>query len=178
MPKGSNLIDLTGQRFVRLLVLSRHGSDQYKQARWLCKCDCGNEIIARSNHLRRGLVQSCKCLQKERASVANSTHNDSGTVEYNAYIRMKDRCNNPNNNNYRHYGARGIVVCERWLNSFENFLIDMGRRPIGRSLDRINFNGPYSPDNCRWATSSQQVKNKHGHTYDQSLCSALWSVML
>jgi len=160
---GRPAIDLVGRRFERLVVIARD-TNITRRPRWICRCDCGREKSIDGQELRRGKTRSCRCLQAELLPLANRKHGDvgtgSGTPEWNAWASMRKRCTNSRNRFYRHYGGRGITVCERW-NTYENFLVDMGRRPSPvHSLDRKDNNGNYEPDNCRWATKSEQAKNQ------------------
>lgn len=156
------LKDITGQRFNRLLVLKRVENIRTSAA-WLCKCDCGNEIVTTGVQLRSGHTKSCNCLQKETIGNKRRKHGRSGTRLYKVWKGMRERCNNPNNISYKNYGGRGIVVCERWQNSFDNFLEDMGERPATIdskfTIDRIDVNGNYEPGNCEWKTYIEQGKN-------------------
>lgn len=156
--------DLSGVRFTRLVAIERIQSLN-SRAMWRCRCDCGSETVVRGTALTTGNSRSCGCLVRDSMAAigrSNATHGQSGTVEYNSWSAMLDRCYDKKNNRYRLYGAHGVVVCNRWRNSFENFLADMGRRPTAKhSLDRWpNTNGNYEPTNCRWATASQQNKNR------------------
>ena len=165
MVAAANLENLI---FGRLTVSKRDGSIRSK-AVWLCLCVCGSEIRTTTDNLKSGKTKSCGCLQKEmqseRISIRNTVHghNKGGTgnqsPEWNSWSSMLKRCKNPNNRNYRHYGGRGIIVCPQW-SEFVNFLSDMGSRPKGKTLDRIDVNGNYEPSNCRWATLSEQQRNK------------------
>ena len=160
--------DLTGMRFGRWLVLRFASRDAGGRARWRCVCSCGAEKIVGGDNLTRGLSRSCGCLTRELTGQRSVTHGHAPSPsiskkvspEYRSWISMKTRCYNPASNRFYRYGGRGIIVCDRWLYSFENFLADMGPRPKGTTLDRFpNKNGNYEPGNCRWATVKQQ--NRH-----------------
>ena len=159
--------DLSGRTFGRLEVLSR-APNKGPKVRWICRCSCGKKREVAATSLTSGKSLSCGCLRKELLSADNNqtTHGMTGSPEYMSWWSMKQRCLNPNTINYRNYGGRGITICERWLNSLENFLVDMGRRPEGTSLDRHpNPNGNYEPGNCRWANRKQQGRNKSNSRY-------------
>lgn len=163
-------VDLTGAVFGKLLVLERQKSPELKHAasRWLCKCECGNTLTVRADSLRRG-QQSCGCYRSEETiekvrevGRQNKTHGKTLTSTYHSWMTMKARCSNPNSNRHSNYGGRGIKVCERWA-KFENFLEDMGERPDGMSLDRINSDGDYEPGNCKWSTQKEQQNNRRNN---------------
>jgi hypothetical protein len=164
-------LDLTNQRYGRLAVIEKTGQiNGDGRVVWRCRCDCGAEAAVSSAHLRNGGTQSCGCLQAESAvknGLTTLKHGEAGndkkrmSREYRAWLNMKERCYNPNNNRFKHYGGRGIRVCDRWLNSYPVFLADMGRRPSPQhSIDRVNNDGLYTPENCRWATVVEQRKNQ------------------
>lgn len=128
-----------------------------------CQCECGNRLWIRNDSigLEHRKTRSCGCYGRENSSIVNATHNQTKTITYKSWFSMKQRCYNSNNKSYKNYGARGIVVCDRWLHSFENFLKDMGERPsLKFSLDRVDSNGIYEPSNCKWSTMEEQQNNK------------------
>lgn len=170
--------DLTGQKFGRLLVIS-HGGWIKKKTFWKCLCDCGNEKLVYVSHLKSGSIKSCGCLCSELTTLKNYKHGLSDHLLYTTWLGMKSRCCNPCNKDYHSYGGRGIGVCSQWLNSFPQFVLDMGEKPKGMTLDRINTDKDYSPDNCRWATILEQGRNTRKNvniTYqNRTQCLSAWA---
>lgn len=157
-PAKLNRINLTGNRYGRLLIIDRGENKPGLHSRWNYICDCGNLGSAKSCHLLSGAIKSCGCM-------AGKTHGRSGgrqrkAPEYHSWQSAKQRCNNPNNVGFRWYGGRGIQMCSRWQNSFAAFYADMGPRPAGTTIDRIDSDGHYEPGNCRWATKAEQTVNQ------------------
>lgn len=164
-PRGSDELpsrkirDLRGQKFGRLEVLKFSHLDRKPYAHWLCRCECGTEKVIAGYLIKCGNTQSCGCLHREILATSNKSHGSSRDPEFKVWCSMRDRCRNPRNRYFKHYGGRGIAVCDEW-NSYERFIADMGRRPSSKhSIDRINNDGGYNKANCRWATQREQSLN-------------------
>lgn len=151
-------LELIGKSFGRLTVVGKAPS--HGRSHWECSCECGGLITVRGTHLTQGLISSCKCLRAELQSRRSITHGKSKTRIYRIWRDMINRCHYEGYPERHLYGGRGISVCQRWRDSFENFLADMNEPAAHLSIDRIDVNGNYEPDNCRWATALEQAANK------------------
>ena len=166
------LIDLTGQRFGRLTVIERAGKDYIGQAMWRCRCDCGNVTVVAGGNLRTGNTKSCGCYGHELTIGGYRSRTHGGTCDggkrtrlYRIWRAMKTRCYNLNAQNYKDYGGRGITICPEWLHdfvAFRDWALSHGYRD-DLSIDRIDNDKGYSPDNCRWATAKEQRANQRSN---------------
>lgn len=185
---NKNFIDLTGQKFGRLTVIKCVGNNKDKGHfyYWLCRCNCGNFKETRGTSLQNGATQSCGCLSREmleKGRQNRKTHGMSESPEFRIWLHLKDRCLNKNDKQYKNYGGRGIKVCKEWLNSFEVFYADMGKRPSKKhSIDRRNNDGNYCPENCWWVLPKVQSRNTRRNrmlTYKgETLCMIEWAERL
>lgn len=175
--------DLAGQRFGRLVALGFVGTDNGRKAKWLCKCDCGPFIVTLGESLTKGRTVSCGCFRREKTIEKNFRHGLSNSPEYITWNGIKARCENPNEAAYANYGGRGVRMCARWRHNFGKFLDDMGPKPGPEySIERIDNNGNYEPDNCKWATRQEQNDNsRHNHLVEfqgQTRTMSQWSRLI
>jgi hypothetical protein len=163
MPSG-HVIDIVGQRFGRLVVLSYAGKDKYNGAIWLCRCDCGIAKSIARRQLQSGDTVSCGCYHREKVAeigrLSKTTHGMSRSPTHVVWTHIISRCTNPKNRAWKNYGGRGIAVCDRWRNSFEAFIADMGEKPSGMTIERVDNDRGYEPENCVWLKPSLQNRNR------------------
>lgn len=155
-------LEIRGKRFGKLVAITPAGINRSRLVLWKCVCDCGQEIIVTGANLASGNSKSCGCARSASLRLRNTTHGKSRRYRstYTTWRAMITRCTNPKIKCWKHYGGRGITVCDRWLNSFDNFLDDMGEKPPGMTIDRIDSDKGYCKDNCRWATQAEQTRNR------------------
>lgn len=161
MPKGHPL-DLRGKRFGFLVAYEHVSKPKGRNSLWRCRCDCGKDHLVEPQRLIKGIIQSCGCQQRALQSQAKLKHGKTFSKEYRIWLGMKNRCKDHDSPDFGRYGARGIRVCERWMD-FRNFYADMGDCPPSMTLDRKNNGLGYSKENCRWATGSEQSRNRRSN---------------
>ena len=177
LPTHHRFINCTGKKFGRLTAVEYRGRKR-RTSLWLCECTCGDRREYPLNNLRSGHTKSCGCLNSDLTALRNQTHGWRHTPTYNSWACMLSRCMNATAQDYPNYGGRGICVVDSWFD-FENFLVDMGIKPPGMSLDRRDNDGDYGPDNCRWATLKEQARNKRTNrvlaAFGREQCLAAWA---
>ena len=181
---SKNIIDLTGMRFGRLVVVEFAGRNKHGHILWRCQCDCGEEVIKAGTPLKRGLIRSCGCYRVDVARENKTIHGHRYERTYNIWKHMIKRCDDENDNKYDYYGGRGIHVCDDWRNNYEDFRdwsLEHGYTD-DLSLDRINNNGDYSPENCRWVDRYTQMNNtrRSRHITNENISHSIseWSRIL
>lgn len=173
------IIDITGRKFNKLLVIKKNGSDNRKEVLWLCKCECGNFITVPGYRLRHGDTKSCGCNKREMISKANSKHGHSGDRLYKIWTDMRRRCLNPRRREFKWYGGKGVKITPEWdsFMCFSNWAEESGYKD-NLTIDRIDGDGDYSPQNCRWISISEQQRNRKSNVFYKGECLATWAEKL
>ncbi len=171
LPTHKRFNDLAGKKFNKLTILFYDGTVNKRHV-WACLCDCGVQKIITAKDILSGNTKSCGCLVKISHT---KTHGQTGTTEYRTWMMMKSRCTNKNFHKYKHYGERGIVICDRWINSFENFYYDMGDKPSSKhSIERHDNDGNYTYSNCYWANPITQSRNRRLQKNNTNGIAGIW----
>lgn len=180
----SKALDLKGRRFGRLTVLERAENDKYKNSRWVCECDCGAVKTLYGKDLKNGSARSCGCYRKEvllegRTHAHTYTHNMSNSRLYNVYRTMRQRCFNTNNPSYKNYGGRGVTVCGEWsrFEVFRDWALSNGYKE-DLTIERINVNGNYCPENCTWISIEDQQRNRRNNVKFRGKTQSTWAYVL